>query len=167
MFFFTKEELLKLGFKTVGKDVHVSKDVKFYNINGKIGNNVRIDSFTILTGNMEMGDNVHISPFCFLGGTGGKIIFKNNSGISTHVSLFTKSDDYSKPYLVGKEKIVGDILIGCNSIIGSGSKILPGVIINDNVNIGINSVINKNIDKGSIVINRSIELITVFKDDKL
>ncbi len=161
--FYTKQELLDFGFKSIGENPRISKDVRFYEINGKIGNNVRIDSFTILTGNIEIGDNVHISPFCFLGGTGGLIIFKKNSGISTHVSLFTKSDDYKSHKLDKTDKIFGNISIGENSIIGSGSMIMPGVTVHDNASIGSNSLITEDIDEGSIVISRNIGLITVFK----
>jgi acetyltransferase-like isoleucine patch superfamily enzyme len=161
--FYTKEELTEIGFEAVGENVNVSKDARFYSVRGKIGNNSRIDAFTVITGNIDIQEDVHISPFCFLGGTGGRITFMNNSGISSHVSLFTKSDNYKNDNTNEIEKLVGDITLGKNSIVGSGSRILPGVIIHDNVSVGANSVINKDIEPGSVVVSRSIGVMTVLK----
>ena len=106
---YSKTELIGLGFTSVGDGVVVSKDARLYEICGAIGDSVRIDAFSILTGRIVLGANVHISPFCFLGGTGGVIEIKHHSGLSSHVSVFTKSVDYSAQQLEGADKITGDV----------------------------------------------------------
>ncbi len=156
----TKEELLELGFSSVGENVVVSPDARFFAINGSLGDNVRIDAFAILTGNITLGNNVHISPFCFLGGTGGKIEMANRSGLSTHVSIFTKSDDYTTTNK-GADKVSGDVIIGEGSIIGSGSKIMPGVTIGEEVRAGCNTVLSKDVESGSIIVSRGIGIVTL------
>jgi len=159
----TQEELLELGFESVGQNTMVSRDARFYSISGKIGDYTRIDAFAILTGHIELDTHVHISPFSFLGGTGGKIHFMDNSGISTHVSIFTKSDNYRNNSLENKEqsKIIGDVTIGKNSIIGFSSVVMPGVTVSENVSIGANSIIARNVNAGEIIISKGVGLITL------
>lgn len=159
---YSREELLKMGFKSVGKDIFVSKDARFFSISGKLGDGVRIDAFSILTGHVELGRNVHISPFCFLGGTGGAIRMGANSGVSTHVSIFTKSADYSKQSL-DTPKLMGNVTIGEHSIVGAGSTVMPGSKIGKNTSIGCNSVITGFIKAGSIIISRGTGLVTLSK----
>ena len=62
--FYSKEELENLGFKFVGKNVSISKKSSFYNIsNISVGDNVRIDDFCILSGNINIGSFVHIAAY--------------------------------------------------------------------------------------------------------
>lgn len=156
-----KNELLEMGFDTVGDNVSVSKDARLFAIKGRLEEGVRVDAFSILTGTIVLGAYVHISPFCFLAGTGGMIEMGENAGLSSHVSIFTKSADYTTHQLEHAEKVVGNVYIGKNSIIGAGSKIMPNVKIADNVSVACNSVINQDITEGSIIINRGMGLITV------
>ncbi|MGD2117442.1 MAG: hypothetical protein PVG66_03725 [Chromatiales bacterium] len=157
---YSREQLIELGFEQVGKDVRVSCDARLFAINGRLGDSVRIDAYAILTGHIVLGNSVHISPFCFLGGTGGVIEMQDHAGLSTHVSVFTKSDDYSDA-VVGADKLTGDVFIGERSIVGSGCTIMPGVQIEHDVSVGINCVINQKLDKGSLVVNRGIGLVTL------
>ncbi|MDA0979578.1 MAG: acyltransferase, partial [Proteobacteria bacterium] len=68
---YSREELLALGFESVGADVMVSRDVRFFAISGSLGDRVRIDTYCIVTGQVELGADVHIAPLCFLSATGG------------------------------------------------------------------------------------------------
>ena len=43
MKYFSVKELKKKGFKKIGKNVQISKNVNFYNFKGSIGSNCRID----------------------------------------------------------------------------------------------------------------------------
>lgn len=158
---YDKEELLNFGFEAVGENVMVSRDARLFAVSGSLGNGVRIDAFAILTGHIELGADVHISPFCFLNGTGGIIKMDANSGVSSHVSIFTKSADYTGDDLLTAAKITGDVHVGANSIIGAGCKIMPKVTIETNVSIGCNCVINSDIENSSIIVNRGMGLITL------
>lgn len=160
---YSRSELMDMGFNAVGEGVTVSRDVRLFEISGVLGDGVRIDAFSILTGRIVLGAYCHISPFCFLGGTGGVIEMRNHSGLSSHVSIFTKSEDYTRHQLDNVDKITGDVYIGEYTIIGSGTKIMPGVTIAEYVSVGCNSVINQNIERGSIVVSRNMGLITLSK----
>ena len=158
---YSRQELMALGFSEVGDNLMVSRDVRFYAIEGKLGDGVRIDTYGILSGNIELGDNVHISPFCFLSATGGKITMKPNSGIGPHVAILTKSDDYTAADLTSSDKVAGDITVGENCIIGSGCKIFPGSTIGHDASLGSNCIVTGDINPGDIVVSRSASLITV------
>lgn len=158
---YTRAELLELGFDSVGDNIMVSREARFFAISGRLGDGVRIDVFAVLTGHIELGNHVHISPFCFLGGSGGKIVMHDHAGLSSHVSVFTKSDDYRVNNLEAGKKLTGDVLIETHSIVGSGSRVLPGIVIHEHASIGCNSVVNKDIDKGAIIINRGMGLVPV------
>ncbi|MFC1497426.1 acyltransferase [Verrucomicrobiota bacterium] len=160
---YSKAELMDMGFDKVGDDVAVSRDTRLFAIQGSLGDGVRIDAFSILTGNIILGNHVHVSPFCFLAGTGGKITMGNYSGIASHVSIFTKSADYRTLESENTEKVKGDVSIGEYSIIGSGTRIMPDITISEHVNIGCNCIVNHNIEKDSILVSRGTGLVTVSK----
>lgn len=159
MNFYSRDELLAIGFSHVGVDTRVSRRATFYATSGRLGDRVRIDDTAILTGHVELGDDVHVSPFSFLGGTGGKIVMGNGSGISTHVSIFTKSDDYGRQTEDHCEKLQGDVDIGENSIFGAQCVILPGSLVGENCKIGVGCVIQGVIAPGSRVISASIKTV--------
>lgn len=159
--FFTKEELLAFGFASVGDGVAVSRDVRFFAISGSMGNNVRIDTFTILTGDIVLEHDVHLSPLCFLSATGGRITMQQGSGIGPQCALLTKSDDYTREDLGIEGKVAGNIQIGSNTIIGAGCKIFPGVNIGADASIGGHCMITHDVKPGDMVISRGVSTITV------
>lgn len=163
---YSHAELLGLGFSSVGENVVVSRDARFFSISGSLDDEVRIDAYAVMTGHIELGRGVHISPFCFMGGTGGKIVMEAKSGLSTHVSVFTKSDDYAARSLDEADKVTGDVLIKSGAIVGSGSRVMPGVTIREDVSIGCNSIINKDIERGAVVINRGMALVNLSRRDQ-
>lgn len=158
---YTREELIKAGFSKVGENVTVAREVKLYAIEGTLGNNVRIDTYSILTGKVTLGDNVHIAPLCFLSATGGEIVMEADSGMGPQVALLTKSDDYTTQDLAGAEKVSGSIHVGANSIIGSGCKIMPGVTIGHDASIGTACVLTRDVNAGDIVVSRSASVMTM------
>ncbi|WP_245966096.1 acyltransferase [Thermaurantimonas aggregans] len=148
----TRHELEKIGFNSIGRDVYISKYARFYNpSNIKIGNNVRIDDFCILSagiGGIEIGNYVHIGIFSSIQGD-GKVTIQDFSGISSRVSIYSSNDDYLGFFLtnptVPKEfrgVVSKDVIIEKHVIIGSGSIILPGVRIKLGAAVGALSVVN-------------------------
>ena len=70
--FYSDEELMELGFQSIGKNVSISKKCSIYNSSQmSIGSNVRIDDFCILSGNITIGNYVHISAYTALYGKYG------------------------------------------------------------------------------------------------
>lgn len=161
MGFLSKEQLLNAGFKSVGNNVKVSEKVSIYGAARiSIGDNSRIDDFCVLSageGGIEIGRNVHIAVFCSLMGQ-GKIVMKDFSGLSSRVSLYSSSDDYTgrsmtNPTVPDEFKKVqhGPVILGKHVIIGVGSAVLPNVEIADGSAVGALSLVTKNVEAGIVV----------------
>lgn len=144
-------ELKELGFKKIGKDVKISRFSNFYGIeNIVIGDYVRIDDFCILSGLIEIGNYVHINPFSGLFGGEKGILLGDFVNLSSKVIIYAVSDDYSgktmtsplipKQYTGIKHERV---IIEKNSIIGTGSTVLPGVVVKEGTAIGAMSLVNR------------------------
>jgi galactoside O-acetyltransferase len=157
--FYTKEELKKIGFKSIGDNVLISDKASIYSPqNISIGNNVRIDDFVILSPSDELviGNYVHIACFTSIIGK-GKVIINDFVGISGRVSIYSSSDDYTglgmtNPMVPEKYRKVsnGDIVFGKHVIVGSGSVILPNVVIGEGCAIGALTLINRNCEEFSV-----------------
>lgn len=152
--FYTESQLGQLGLKSFGKNVLISDKASLHGCSRiEIGNNVRIDDFCILSageGGIIIGNNVHIATFASIVGK-NTIKFCDFSGISSRVSIFSSSDDYSgkhmtNPTVPDKYKNVhhGDVILEKHVIIGCGAVILPGVTIGEGTAIGAMTLIHKN-----------------------
>ena len=59
--FFSESELKAIGFLKYGKNVLVSRKASIYNPEQMVlGDNIRIDDFCILSGNIKLGSYIHI-----------------------------------------------------------------------------------------------------------
>jgi len=159
--FYSREELEKIGFKSIGENVLISDKTSIYNPqNIEIGSNVRIDDFCVISAGNKgiiIGNNVHIAVFCSLIGQ-GEIILKNFSGLSSRVSIYSSTDDYSGNYLTNPtvddkftNVISGDVILGKHVIVGSGSLILPNVSVGDFSSVAALSMVSKDVESGVIV----------------
>lgn len=158
--FLSKEELNKIGFKSLGNNVLISKMATIYLPELiSIGNNVRIDDFAILSGDITLGNNVHIAPYCALiGGTcGAGIVMKDYSGLSARVTIYSISDDYSgefmtNPTIPSKYTNVqkGRVVIQKYVIVGATSVILPGVEIGEGTAVGAMSMVIKSLPEWKV-----------------
>ena len=155
--FYTKEELYTLGFKNVGENVLISRKTSIYGSNiMSIGNNVRIDDFCILSGDITLGSYIHIGAYCGLYGASG-IIMEDYTGLSPRCTLFSTTDDFSGDFLISPMSpaedcnvIGGRILIKKYSQIGSGTTIMQNLTIEEGVAVGAMSFVNRSLDEWTI-----------------
>lgn len=108
----------------------------------KIGKNVKIYNSNIDRGHislLEIGDNVTIT----------------NAAILTH--------DASMYNWVHKSKIA-KVRIGSNVFIGYGSIVMPGVTIGNNVIIGANTFVNKDIPDNMVAVGSPIKFLSTTED---
>ena len=149
----SREAIQALGFSSVGDNVQISDRASFYGAARiTLGNNVRIDDFCVLAagvGGIVIGDYVHIAVSASLIGS-GKITMSDFSGISSRVSIYSSSDDYSGATLTNPtvpSEFAGvthaDVFLGKHVIVGSGSVILPGVTLEEGVAVGALSLVHK------------------------
>lgn len=155
--FYSEEELKKIGFKKIGNNVLISRHSCIYSSHKiEIGNNVRIDDFSLLSGDIKIGNNVHISAYTALYG-GGKIIIDDYSGCSARCTLISASDDFSGNYMVGaiipeEYKNVEEGIIHLEKYVqlGANTTVLPNVIIKEGAVTGAASLVNKNLAEWTI-----------------
>lgn len=158
--FYDEEELKQLGFKRVGENVKISRKASIYGAgNISIGNNVRIDDFCILSGCIEIGNFVHIAAYTSLfAGTVG-IIMKDFSCLSSRCAVYAISDDYlgnslTNPMVPDQYRNVQEaqVILEKHVLVGTGSTILPGVILGEGTSVGAMSLINKSLDAWGIYV---------------
>lgn len=150
--FYTAEELLLMGFKSIGKGCLISRKASFYGIGRiSIGDNVRIDDFCILSGNITLGNNIHISAYVALYGAEG-IVFEDYTGISARSTIYSAMDDFTGEYLIGpihpKEYTNvtgGKVIIKAYTQIGAHTLVFPNLTIGEGCMVGACSMVRKDL----------------------
>ena len=134
----------------LGKDVKLSKFINLYGC--CVGDNTKIGAFVEIQKNAFIGKNCKISSHTFIceGVTiednvfiGHNVAFINDSfprATAKDGKLQTEADWKVEPTLVKK-----------GASIGSGSTILPNIVIGENAIIGAGSVVTKNVPPDTIV----------------
>lgn len=170
--YFSRNELMLAGFRSVGKNVEISRKCSLYNIDGTLGHNVRIDDFCILKGRVEIGNYVHLAAYCMVSGTDMLAKIEDFVGVAARLSLFTGSDDYSADTLGNptvpeewKTTIKGPVTVGFGTMIGSHVVILPNVRIGDACSVGAGSVVHRDMEEGSIMRAAASQIIPNKKRD--
>jgi acetyltransferase-like isoleucine patch superfamily enzyme len=112
--------------------------------------NITIYDSTTLVGDIKIGENTWIGPFCSLDGSGGLKIGKNCSiSAGTHI----QTHDAAKWSLSGAKSDYEykPVKIGNNCFIGVNCVIVAGVSIGTRCLVAAGSVVTKNFDKSTIV----------------
>lgn len=157
--FYSRDELLKLGMAQVGENVQISRKASIYGAESiRLGNHVRIDDFTILSGKITIGNYVHIAAYTALYGGSEGIFIHDFSNLSSRIAVYAVSDDYSGNYMtsplipeVYKNTIQSKVTIGKHVIIATGCTILPGVTLEEGSAVGAMSFVKENIAPWTIV----------------
>ena len=177
--FYSDDELQQIGFKSIGKNVKISRKASIYSPqNISIGNNVRIDDFCILSGTITIGSNVHISAYVALYGAMG-IVMEDYTGISPKSVVYSAMDDFSGDYLIGPihPKGLTNVTGGKVSIkkyaqIGSNTVVFPNLTIGEGTVIGACSMLKNDTESWGIYAgvpaikrkNRSNKLLRFFME---
>lgn len=177
MAFLTQEQLIYMGFASLGNNVLISDKASIYGVDRiYIGNNVRIDDFCVLSageGGIKLGNYIHIAVYSSLIGA-GQITLDDFCNVSSRVSIYSSNDDYSGGYMTNpmvpseytNVKHAG-VVLGKHVIIGSGSVVLPGITLHEGVAIGALSLVTKDCDSFGIYIGSPVRRIKNRKRDLL
>lgn len=151
--FYNMTELLKIGFKSIGRNVFISRNAQFYGAkNISIGNNVRIDDFCIISssGKISIKDYIHFGPYTSIIGA-GNVFIDTFSSISGRVSFYSSSDNYAglgmaNPMIPDayRKVEIGDIILNKHTLIGAGAVILPNTLLAEGTVIGALSLVQGN-----------------------
>ena len=144
---FLRARILRLCGASIGTNVRVN-EARFFNLD----NGFR---------NLEIGDDVHIGPFCRLDLT-EKIKLGDKCTISPAVCILTHADpgEYHDSELVEHFPAkAAPVTIGSSSWVGAGTTVLCGVSVGDRVAIGANALVNKDIPSDSVAAGNPCEQI--------
>jgi len=158
--YYNENDLKDFGFKSLGKNVRISSDVRIYGAeNISIGSYVRIDDFVILSsgsGYITIGNYVFIARNSHLSGTLG-IQLHDFCSMAANTIIYSASDDYSGNYMTAQAipqkyttQIGGLVSVGRHVIIGAGSIIIGPCDLAEGCSIGSMSLINKNTEPWGI-----------------
>ncbi len=146
--FYSREELLAMNFRNLGENVLIDRLTPIYHPDKiSLGSNVRIGSFCILSGDICIGNYVHIASYVFLNGGAG-IEMRDFSSVSSGVKVFTESSDFKGEGLVVPlvdekyQKVTkSKIIFERHSVVGVNSVILPGAYLAEGVAVGAMSLL--------------------------
>lgn len=162
MSFLSALEVNSLGFASVGKNVRISKRASIYGAERiSIGDHSRIDDFCVLSagsGGIDIGSYVHVATMVTMIGQ-GRIVIGNYSGLSGRVSIYSSSDDYNGEFMTNPTVPAEftrvehqGVTVGKHVILGAGSVILPGAIVEDGVAVGALSLVRGVLLENSIYV---------------
>ncbi len=166
--YYTEQDLRDAGFKRVGNNVRIDKNciiLGFGNI--EIGDNVRIDGFCSIIamgqGYLRLGSFIHIGSHCHLAAGAGAVM-DDFSGLSQGVRIYTTTDDYTGNHLTNPtvpEKYTrvkrGKVVLKRHVIIGSGTVVLPNVIIEEGCSVGALSLVTKSLKEWGVYFGCPVE----------
>lgn len=149
----TSEAIEGLGFASVGENVQISDKASFYGASRiKIGSNVRIDDFCVLSagsGGIQIGQHVHLAVYSSLIGA-GRITLSDFCNISSRVAIYSSNDDYSGETMTNPtipDEFTGvsnaEVFLDEHVIVGCGSVLLPGVTLGKGVAVGALSLVSQ------------------------
>lgn len=152
MAFLTQEQIRKIGFKSVGKDVQISDKAVIYRPeNIVVGNHVRIDDFCVLANNIILHDYIHLAlKSNLLSSPGAVIEMENYTGLGYQSLIFTASDDFThsafiNPTLPDEYRHVTEQSVHVRKFgsIGAGSIVMPGADIEEGTTVGAMTLVMK------------------------
>ena len=147
-----------------GFGVNIGDYVKIYALGRKkikFGNNVNIGNFSQLIISVsfdnigefiDIGSNVAIAEFAYIGGAGG-VKIGNDTIIGQYFSVHPENHHFKDTSILIRMQGTyrNGIEIGCNCWIGSKVTILDGVKIGNNCVIAAGSVVNSSFPSGSLI----------------
>jgi acetyltransferase-like isoleucine patch superfamily enzyme len=158
--FFDVKKLKKFGKNSIiGKTVRIRHPEKV-----SIGDNVIIDDFVYIAGEVEIGDYVHIAPFCLLSAGKSKIIIKDFSGVASGCKIYAVTSNYIEaciglPTLPEKYKygsIFKEVVLEKHVFIGANCVILPGCHIPEGMATAAGLIVrSKKYEPWSLLLNSS------------
>ena len=149
--YYTNRELREFGFRSLGRSVLISRTCRIYTPDTiSLGSHVLIDDFTILNGEIVLGNYVHISSNCELYAGEASISVGDFCEISSRCALYAMSDDYSGASLFGPQVPAAyrgvknaPVVLEKYSLVGTGSTILPGVTVGEGCSFGAMTLVNR------------------------
>lgn len=146
-------ELSALGLAHYGSNVLISRKASLYST-GTIclGDNVRIDDFCILSGNVTIGSYVHISAYAAIYAP-QPVMIDDYAGMSPRATIYSATDDFTADCLINPivpeemRRIIQGPVHLCRCVqIGTSSIVMPGVSIGEGSTVGALSLVKRDLE---------------------
>lgn len=144
----------------IGNEVKLERDVRLrvFGLSSKllIGNQVQLDRGVDIkihnNGFVEIGEHTYIGPYTCL--SGNLIKIGKDCLIASHSGIYANNHEFSDPIVKIREQgnTYKGIVIEDNCWLGSGVKVLDGVIIRQGSVIGAGAVVTKDIPPYSVAV---------------
>lgn len=149
MAYLTQDALEAMGFAHLGREVRISDKAAIYNADQmRIGDYSRIDDFCVVSGQVEVGRNVHLAPFCLMAGGRAGIVIEDFAGFAYGAQVFAQSDDYSGAALTNPtvparftRVTYAPVRVGRHVIVGAGAIVTPGCDLAEGCSIGAQALV--------------------------
>lgn len=156
------EEEIREMFAGIGRNVLVSTRAVFYEPEKmRIGDNSRVDDFCLLSGNVTIGRNVHLTAYTHVAGGQPGVTFGDFATCAYACHIFTQSDDYSGLTLTNstiprrfKNETFKAVRIGRHAILGTGTIVLPGCDVDDGVSTGAGTVVTEPLTEWTVYVGQ-------------
>ncbi len=141
--------------KHCGQNVIIGQTVRIRHPDKvSIGNNVIIDDFCYISGEVDIGDHVHIGNSCTLSASQRTITLKPFSATAPGVKIFAGSSNYLEcgldiptvPSTFQYNIISEDVFLERFSLLGANCVVLPGVKIPEGCAFSANIIVKKTMD---------------------
>lgn len=135
------------------------------------GDRVMIDSSSVVVGDVRMADDVSIWPLVAIRGDVNHVIIGSRTNIQDgsvlHVTHKSAHNPEGCPLIIGEDVTIGHkvMLHGCTIgnrvLVGMGSILLDGVIVEDDIMIGAGSLVpqNKRLESGYLYLGSPVKQI--------
>ena len=148
----------------IGNCSYLGNDNNIVALNAKFGDYLYFDSNIIIGhgGKMNYDSNIVIGDKCMICSyvklnTNYSINIGDSVGIGEYVDIWTHGS--FPPVLQGYPSQFGKVIIGSNVWLPAKSTVMPGVVIGDNIVIGANTIINKNLPSGSLCAGMPVRIL--------
>lgn len=143
----------------------------YKNTHPQLGQRVMVDLSSVVVGEVELQDDVSIWPLVAIRGDVNKVVIGKRSNIQDgsvlHVTHKSSYNPEGNPLIVGEDVTVGHkaMLHGCTIgnrvLVGMGSILLDGVVVEDDVMIGAGSLVppNKRLVSGYLYLGSPVKQI--------
>lgn len=162
MSYLSQQELAQIGFKSLGKDVKISRLAQLYDPHKMvIGDYSRIDDFCVISGYVEIGAYVHITPMCLLAGGVPGIFIADFCTLAYGVKIFSQTDDYSGETLTNslipkkyKNESFAPVILEKHVIAGTNAVIFPGVTVAQGCALGAMALVTNTTEPWGIYVGQ-------------
>ncbi|AUX92046.1 gamma carbonic anhydrase family protein [Mixta gaviniae] len=144
-----------------------------------LGERVMVDATSVVIGEVTLEDDVSVWPLVAIRGDVNSVVIGKRSNIQDgsvlHVTHKSASQPDGFPLIIGEEVTVGHkaMLHGCTIgnrvLVGMGSILLDGVIVEDDVMIGAGSLVppGKRLEKGYLYLGSPVKQIRPLNEKEL